>query len=384
MNSFSQTLPGIIFSFLFLCSCSNTSNNNNLGSQNMAIPIPEENIDKFSEVFNKVNYITVQLPLESSIGQADKVIITEDNIFIGDFYQNPKVIILDKEGNFLSCINAFGEGPGEYTQINDFVIHHEDPKVLILSTKKILAFDFNGNFVEELDRPISGGYKFLATKKDELIFYVPPNISSADPKHGDNILFSYENQKVHPFFTSKFMEEKIPFFADRNILVYLDNKTFFTKHFSDTIYVFEGKELKEKMYLDFENSRKLKLNIFQEHDSNILNNLEYMQDYVYHMPNLHLSGKYLVTCFREKNYRSTLLYNRTKKTSKSISNATNDLDGLLPYLNVKYLSNNTLISVHYPDEFITIEQMENSDHPLLESLQQETVSFVFAIYQIKD
>ena len=79
----------------------------------MAIPIPEENIERFSEVFNKVNYITVQLPLESSIGQADKVIITEDNIFIGDFYQNPKVIILDKEGNFLSCINAFGEGPGE-------------------------------------------------------------------------------------------------------------------------------------------------------------------------------------------------------------------------------------------------------------------------------
>ena len=378
----SLQLAGLL---VFFClSCVRERVTSNAESKLTPIPIPQKNIEDFSEVFNEVSYLTVQIPPESYIGQVDKVILTDDYIFMGDFYQKPRVVVLDKEGEFLGTVGALGEGPGQYTQIDDFDIIHKEKIIVLLSSKKLLYYDFEGKLVGETAMPVRGGFKFLVVDDQTIIFYVPHNINSRETKYRDYILFQHKGGKTLPFFNSIDKLKNTPFFEERNNLAVHNNQEFFTKYFSDTIYVFNKGSLMEKMYLDFESSRKFPIEIFENNDSEILNNFEYMQNYLLHMPNMHVSKGFLITCFRENNRRSTLIYNRFNDTSYSIANANNDLDNLLPYLNVKYLKDDQIINCHYPEEFLNkASGTSPREHPLLVSLAENEVDFVLAFYRIK-
>tara|TARA_R110000744_G_scaffold377424_1_gene492410 strand:- start:410 stop:1573 length:1164 start_codon:yes stop_codon:yes gene_type:complete len=368
----------------FWISCVREKVTNNPESKLTAIPIPQKNIENFSEVFKEVSYLTVQLPPESYIGQVDKLILTDDHIFMGDFYQEPRVVVLDKRGKFLGTVGSFGEGPGQYTQLDDFEIIQKEKLIVLLSTKKLIYYDFEGRFLREIPIPIGGGYKFLVKDDQTIILYVPQKINSREAKYRDYILFQHKGGKILPIFESIDKLEYTPFFAERNNLALHNNQEFFTTRFSDTIYVFNKGILLEKMYLNFESSRKLPLGIFEKHDSEILNNFEFMQNYLFHMPNMHVNKDYLITCFRENNRRSTLIYKRFNDTSYSVANTNNDLDRLLPYLNVKYLKDDQIITCHYPEEFLNnTKSTSPRNHPLLLSLAEDEVDFILAFYTLK-
>jgi hypothetical protein len=99
---------------------------------------------------------------------------------------------------------------------------------------------------------------------------------------------------------------------------------------------------------------------------------------------MHVNKDYLITCFRENNSRSTLIYKRFNDTSYSVANTNNDLDRLLPYLNVKYLKDDQIITCHYPEEFLNKTRSTSTrDHPLLVSLAKDDVDFILAFYTLK-
>lgn len=93
------------------------------------------------------------VPLESSnlIGEIDKVLICDSNIYILDAYITEKVFIFDKIGHLLNIIDDKGQGPNEYTGLSGMSIDY-DKKELCLNdrfTMNKLYFDLNGKFIRK-------------------------------------------------------------------------------------------------------------------------------------------------------------------------------------------------------------------------------------------
>jgi hypothetical protein len=55
------------------------------------------------------------------------------------------LFVFDINGNFLYKIKRVGKGPGEYTELNDFVLYQD--KILLLAFKTVLFFNTDGGFL---------------------------------------------------------------------------------------------------------------------------------------------------------------------------------------------------------------------------------------------
>lgn len=82
------------------------------------------------------------------IGGADKVIISEERIYILDIYKSLSLFIFDKGGNHLKTINNPGRGPGEFLSPIDFAIVDETQEIIIYDQAglKLIFFDKEGDF----------------------------------------------------------------------------------------------------------------------------------------------------------------------------------------------------------------------------------------------
>ncbi len=98
-----------------------------------------------------VNSEMVKLETNDSclIGAVSHVEITVNYIFVND-YKN--LFQFDKNGKFIRKIGRVGRGPHEYTSIINFTCYANDERIYISTLGKILCFDFQGNFIEEIEK----------------------------------------------------------------------------------------------------------------------------------------------------------------------------------------------------------------------------------------
>jgi hypothetical protein len=104
----------------------------------------------------------------------NKMAIVGNEIFILDLLNAKKILVFDFKGNFIRYIAQFGEAPSEYLQPMDFGIR--DSQISVLDVGKILTFDLNGNFLESVRInsiratsffPLSeSGYTFLTSERE--------------------------------------------------------------------------------------------------------------------------------------------------------------------------------------------------------------------------
>lgn len=76
------------------------------------------NLDSALQVLpevTEVEYIPLATNDASLIGDVDKVLYRGDTFYILD-KQGKKVLLFDRQGNFLKSIHKVGQGPGEYTE----------------------------------------------------------------------------------------------------------------------------------------------------------------------------------------------------------------------------------------------------------------------------
>lgn len=81
--------------------------------------------------------------------QIDKLIKTEQFIFILDLTGQNHVHVFDLEGNFISRIGIIGDGPNEYRRLGDFDVAANGEVILLdRQRKKLLFYDVKGNFIK--------------------------------------------------------------------------------------------------------------------------------------------------------------------------------------------------------------------------------------------
>lgn len=169
---------------------------------------PEKNL-KMSELFSRISYVKLETTQESLIKEINKIENLDGNILVADL-ENTSLLLFSGDGRFIKPIGRMGNGPGEYSGLNDVTIDREGKRILVWDTRsqRILTYDFEGKYVES--RTIDFNAEEMEyIGNDKLVFYCDyksnnnyekenarPNVIVYDLKKGVGIPFQYVSKEV--------------------------------------------------------------------------------------------------------------------------------------------------------------------------------------------
>ena len=149
-----------IISACSLCGCEKwgRSNKNQMGKGTQVISISPNKDNAFIDIspyLDTLKYVKLELTDESMIGLIDRIIIFEDRIYIHDS-KTLSLFIFDMEGRYLFKIAKFGQGPGEYAQLDFFDIDRESRHIVLsdLTNYWVMRYDLDGQFLFRQKIPV--------------------------------------------------------------------------------------------------------------------------------------------------------------------------------------------------------------------------------------
>lgn len=102
--------------------------------------------ENFSTFFSSIDYILLDIPDTVPLTGIWNVQIEHEKIFVSDRTLN-NLLIFGIDGNFQRIIQSSGSGPGEFQLIEDFHVFDSKIHILDKSLKRILSYDYEGNFL---------------------------------------------------------------------------------------------------------------------------------------------------------------------------------------------------------------------------------------------
>ena len=96
-----------------------------------------------SEISDSITAIELELTDESVINPRaiQRIIISDELVFIA---QSSNILVFDRNGSFVRSFGSKGQGPGEYTEIQNMTIDEINKRLFVHSNTKIICYDWNG------------------------------------------------------------------------------------------------------------------------------------------------------------------------------------------------------------------------------------------------
>ena len=240
---------------LVLFSCQSTE-------QNLSITAVEADVTsnaelKLSEYFE--NFMMLKLPTDIVIGQIQRIIYENNLIYISD---GQTLFIFSDDGEMLSCFQKIGNGPGEYKNINDFMVDGEAITILDRSQQRLLIYDHSGESISTHNL----GYYAQA---------ISPTVNNSFFLYFDNA-FSHKLRRVKNgqedsmyLAVDNDRDKYLFIFSYHNFYKYQESIYFF-QEMNDTIYKsVGGGSIKPSFYVDFK-GRNIPASFFKERYRNVI------------------------------------------------------------------------------------------------------------------
>ena len=138
--------------FFFLSSCTNTTfiqEDSKTINIDVAKSIKFFDADKLLDTIGH-EIIVLDTAKNSFIGHVNKLLVTEDKLYIWD-RDNKVVFIYSPDGKYLSRIASQGRAKNEYVDIDDFYVSKNRIYILDNATMRLLEYDITGGYIKTLD-----------------------------------------------------------------------------------------------------------------------------------------------------------------------------------------------------------------------------------------
>ena len=240
------------------------------------------------------------IPLETSdqslIGNIQKIVFSEKNVFILDDFKGGGIAIFTNRGLFVRRIPN-GKGPGELQRLYDIDFDETRGQLIAYEHSFLTFFDSHGEFIREERLPF-GFYNFVSTSEGFIFLTFGKEGNEHLGKFKDSkLLITDRNYKVK---SSGLKTPDLKCLGTKNYLSKGQNGTILISNKClDTIYEYsiELNQLKAKLFLDYRNKRVSDYCIFDTYQSfeNSMRNNNYC----------FFGGEY----FDTKNHQAIILYN---------------------------------------------------------------------------
>ena len=137
----------IFFVYTILISC---NSNDRSEIPIISVDVYQDEPLSLSEISEDIKAIELETTDESLIGGCGRVLVSDDYILFLDVTRfEYKIFLFDRSGKFLRQISRKGQGPGEYSVIQDITADFKNNRIYI-STGNLMCYDFEGNFIHEV------------------------------------------------------------------------------------------------------------------------------------------------------------------------------------------------------------------------------------------
>ena len=254
-----QPITIIIFSILF-CACGTSPQNNSMalalsdteiikinpGSPHLIRADMAKTIDtkKLLDMIQSIDYI--KLDSSEPMGPINKMIVTNDKIFIMDSFAAQQIFVFDKTGKLLYRIKNKGRGPKEYISIWDMQVDTIRNEILVndaLARSYLYYSTDDGTFL----RRKKGIANCYLAHIDSL--YINYQIPGQDFNDNENwaILVSDKDSVLYKGFAPTPLQDNN--FAVNSFTYDCDGKLLFTPVYSDTVYQFMSVSIVSPKYV---------------------------------------------------------------------------------------------------------------------------------------
>ncbi|HLW06598.1 MAG TPA: 6-bladed beta-propeller [Marinilabiliaceae bacterium] len=317
----------IIVIFIF-GSCNRTTKESKpLSHEITTIDVNENDIidsGKLSDVISIDSLVFLEYTNESIIGEIDKVIVSEEYIYIIDMESSKCIFCFDRKGNFINSYKNVGRGPQEYIEIDD-VSFFRNKLYVLAEPNQFFVLDKKLKFIESIE-----------IKWNDEVPRVQDNTKYFSVINSDTILFYHPSALYHYHLYSLTKEA---FFSshikrlgtlDRSYYANLTKNTsdniYLSRKYNDTIYSVTNGQLIPEYYVywekpmtDKEIEERLKLTVY--------NSFNYpLPEKMYSITSFIKNKEFISFEFIFKRYRYYYFYNKKKSSVKIFKmNLENDI-----------------------------------------------------------
>ena len=135
----------------FMQSCNNQKSESYNTFEDVPLVVDLDSVKRDSLQISRIRYIPLETSAECLIGNASKVLIRDNKIYVADFHRAKALFVFDLEGKFLFKIARMGQGPDEYAGFDDFDLQpNGDIHIYSANDGKFLIFNSSGEYMRHI------------------------------------------------------------------------------------------------------------------------------------------------------------------------------------------------------------------------------------------
>lgn len=244
-------LSSILWISILLIGCSHTPETKPKDIIKINIPLQQEdNLIKLSTLVDSIHYLPLATDDKYLIGNIDKLIVTDDFLYIIDKNISFSIYCFNKKGEFVRKIGNRGASNKEYVSITDVNIYNEKIYIWDGSSRKLLIYKSNGDYINSISSDYAA--EAIAILNDSKVaFYgdYKHNYKFEHKKKYPNLLtLNLDNKKVD---TDLFYEEALSTSGITRLPNNITNNKYLIMPLNDTIYEMSPSETKRTYILDY-------------------------------------------------------------------------------------------------------------------------------------
>lgn len=227
-----------------------------------------------SEIAESIEFIQFETTTESLLGNIMDIKLTKDYIFIhhnGD----KRLTQFSRQGKFIRHIGIVGRGPKEYALMRTFSLDEKNELIYIHTnwTRKILVFNFNGEYVKTLNFYAVTRMQIVWSRDNLLMSFSQP-IRGNEPyvfiehnENGDTLQYV----KNYIFWDESEISHFTVMYWGRNDFYRFDNKLHMKGWYNDTVYTYNDQNISApKYFIDLKDHKIPDELVFERKSTNSL------------------------------------------------------------------------------------------------------------------